>query len=348
MERIIEGVRIKIDDVVVCAKEGMTVLDAATENGIYIPHLCHHPDLVPAGVCRMCGVEINGRVVMSCLTPVSEGLEVKTDTDAVQQSRRVAMELLLVNHEGDCLACGANNQCELQKAVAYIGVREEVMKNLRRSGRVLPIDTSNPFFDFNPNLCILCGVCVRTCDEIQGVNAIDFVNRGYDTIVGSFGGWSWIESECESCGECVVRCPVGALMPRNTQVPAREIKSVCVYCGVGCNIHIGVRGNKIVRVRADRDNPVNFGSLCVKGRFGYEFINHPDRLTTPLIKKNGEFVEASWDEALDLVANKFKTTKGEKFAALCSAKCTNEDNYIVQKFTRGAMETNTIDHCARL
>ncbi|MBN2500550.1 MAG: (2Fe-2S)-binding protein [Anaerolineales bacterium] len=348
MEKVIEKIKFKIDGVEVTAEPGTNVLDAALENDIYIPHLCHHPDLVPAGVCRLCGVEVNGRVVMSCLTPVQEGMEIKTENSEIDQTRQVALKLLLTNHELVCHSCSANNRCELQKVASYIGITAADMGQMRRTRAVLPMDSSNPFFEFDPNKCILCGICVRTCDEIQGVFAIDFVNRGYDTVIGSFGGKSWVESTCESCGECVVRCPVGALMPKQAQPPAREVKTTCVYCGVGCGIYLGVRGDEVVSVRADRENPINKGSLCVKGRYGFKFINHRDRLKTPLIKKDGEFVEATWDEALDLVAEKFNQRKGDQFAALCSAKCTNEDNYIFQKFTRSAMVTNTIDHCARL
>jgi formate dehydrogenase major subunit len=215
-------------------------------------------------------------------------------------------------------------------------------------GRGLPLDTSNPFFQFDPNKCILCGICVRTCEEIVGLGALGYINRGFKTVVGTFGDKGFVDSICESCGECVIRCPVGALVPKKPQLAAREVRTTCAYCGVGCGIYFGVRGDRIVSTRADRESPPNMGSLCVKGRYGFSFVNHPDRLRTPLIKKEGEFVEASWEEALDLIAKKFKKSKGKKFAALTSAKCTNEDNYLVQKFTRAVMGTNTIDHCARL
>jgi formate dehydrogenase major subunit len=157
-----------------------------------------------------------------------------------------------------------------------------------------------------------------------------------------------IESRCVSCGECVARCPVGALKTKDSPVPSREVKTTCTYCGVGCGILLGVRGDRIVSVHGDRENQVNKGRLCVKGRFGYEFINHADRLTKPLVRKNGSFVETTWDEALAIVAERLSHYRGERFAALSSAKCTNEDNYVMQKFTRAVMGTNTIDHCARL
>jgi len=209
-------------------------------------------------------------------------------------------------------------------------------------------DDSNPFFVLDHNKCVMCGICIRTCDEIQGVNALDYGFRGFNTVVSTFGDKPIKDSVCESCGECVVRCPVGALSLKEKRIPTREIKTVCVYCGVGCNIYLGVRGNTIVSSRGDRESIVNKGRLCVKGRFGYSFVNHPERLTKPLIKKEGVFVESTWDEALDLIATKFAAAKGDRFAALTSAKIPNEDNYVIQKFTRAVMGTNNIDHCARL
>ena len=156
-----------------------------------------------------------------------------------------------------------------------------------------------------------------------------------------------LDSSCVSCGECVVACPVGALVPKETLKPSREVKTVCPYCGVGCNLYLGVRGDQIVSVRGDHNNSVNMGNLCVKGRFGYQFINHPDRLKKPLIKQNNEFVEVEWNEALDYVAEKLSKYKGDNFAAISSARCPNEDNYMVQKFTRAVMGSNNVDNCAR-
>jgi len=341
--------RFKIDGQTVQAEEGMSILEAAQANEIYIPHLCHHPDLVPVGACRVCGVEVDGgRMVMSCMTPALEGMDVRTDSPDIYAARKVTMDLLIADHHMDCLACEAADDCELLTVSAYLGIKPDQGTGLRKMGRGLPLDTSNPFFQFDPNKCILCGICVRTCEEIVGLGALGYINRGFKTVVGTFGDKGFVDSICESCGECVTRCPVGALVPKMPQMAAREVRTTCAYCGVGCGIYFGVRGDRIVSARADRESPPNMGSLCVKGRYGFNFVNHPDRLTTPLIKKDGEFVEASWEEALDLIAKKFKKSKGKKFAALTSAKCTNEDNYLVQKFTRAVMRTNTIDHCARL
>jgi formate dehydrogenase alpha subunit len=340
--------KLTIDGLQIMAEPGTTVLEAALANDIYIPHLCHHPDLRPVGACRLCGVEVDGRVSMSCSLPASEGMEVKTDTVAINATRQVAVELLIANHHMECLTCGAGSRCELLRVADHVGVNEDRVQRLRRPAELLPIDASNPFFTFDPNKCVLCGICVRTCNEIVGRRALDYVDRGYNSIIGTFGNKPFVESICESCGECVVRCPVGALAPKRVQRPTREVQTTCVYCGVGCGIYLGVQGNQIVSVRGDRERPTNQGSLCVKGRYGFNFINHPDRLKTPLIRQNGELVEANWDEALDLIAEKFAQRTGKEFAALASAKCTNEENYLIQKFTRAVMGTNTVDHCARL
>lgn len=338
-----------IDGLQIEADEGMTVLEAALANGIYIPNLCNHPDLAPAGLCRVCVVKQDDwKIVISCKLPVKEGMVISTEDPEVQQIRKSNVELLIANHPMTCLTCAADSECELQKVGQFVGVTQESLNRYRRDIRTIPKDTSNPFFNIDHAKCIMCGICVRTCDELQNINAIDYAKRGVQSLISTLGNKPIAESRCESCGECVVRCPVGALTMKNTLKPMREVQSVCSYCGVGCGIYLGVRGNSVVSVRGDKDNPVNKGSLCVKGRFGYKFINHPERLTTPLIKKNGELEEATWDEALDLIADKFASSKKEKFAALASARITNEDNYLIQKFTRAVMGTNSIDHCARL
>lgn len=344
-----DKVTLTIDGVKITADKTATVLEAALASGIYIPHLCYHPDLKPAGVCRLCMVEIAGRgLTISCSTHVEEGMVVRTHSPEIDKFRKIAVELLIVNHHADCLSCGKNTECKLQEVASYVGIKEERVKLLRSSAQTASIDTSNPFFSRDPNKCVLCGICVRTCEELQGVSAIDFAFRGFSTTVSTFAGKPIVESRCESCGECVVRCPVGALTPTRAQKPTREVKTICPYCGCGCGIYLGARGDSVVNVRGDPDNPVNKGSLCVKGRFGFEFINHPSRLKLPLIKRNGKFVEVSWTEALEFVAKKLSRYKGDQFGFIASAKCTNEENYIMQKFTRAVMMTNNIDHCARL
>lgn len=344
-----EKVKLYIDGKEIITSRGSTVLEAALSNGIYIPNLCHHPDLKPSGNCRMCIVEIEGRKgqVISCMTEVEEGMVVRTESQEISLVRQTTLELLHANHTQDCTNCHSNNTCKLQEVTAFVGVDEERLSRLRRSRPEIPVDDSNPFFILDHNKCIMCGICIRTCDEVQGVNALDYGFRGFNTLVSTYNNQPIKESVCESCGECVVRCPVGALYVKERKVPTHEVKTVCAYCGVGCNIYLGIRGNKIVSARGDRESIVNKGRLCVKGRYGYSFVDHPDRLRTPLKKNNGVFEEISWDEAFDIISEKFLKSKN-KFAALTSAKVTNEDNYVIQKFTRAVMGTNNIDHCARL
>ena len=343
-----ETITLNIDGVEVKAKRGATVLEAAQEAGIYIPTLCWDADLEPYGACRLCVVEIEGMrgLPTACTTPATDGMVVHTETTQVDRVRRTTVELLIADHPTDCLTCPKNQRCDLQKIAAYLGIEE---LRFRKTTRELPIDKSNPFFDRDMNMCILCGKCVRTCDEILGIGAITFAFRGYASEIAAFGDKPILESNCVSCGECVVRCPVGALSPKKVIQPTREVKTICPYCGVGCGIYLGLRGGEVVSVEGDRENLSNKGKLCVKGRFSIaDFVNHAERLTTPLIRKNGELTEASWDEALDLVASKLARYKDEKFAAISSAKGTNEENYLIQKFARAVMGTNNIDHCARL
>jgi len=252
-----------------------------------------------------------------------------------------------------CKTCLKNctGDCKLKEIELFLGETPADMKMRGADVSTYPVDTSNPYFERDPSKCILCGICIRTCDEINGVGAIDFSYRGYKTTVATPGDKPIKDSDCESCGECVVRCPTAALAFKERQVPEQEVKSVCPYCGVGCGIYLGVRDEQVVCVKGDDKSPVNHGELCVKGRFGAGFVNHPDRLTTPLIKKDGEFKEASWDEALSLVSKKFDQARkqygAESLAGLSSARCTNEDNYLFMKLLR-TLGSNNVDHCARL
>jgi len=365
-------IRLTIDGREVKAKPGMTVLEAAQSADIYIPTLCADPDLKPYGGCRLCIVEIEKLrgFPTSCTTPVTEGMVVKTNTDAVNEVRRTVVELLLSDHPSECLichrrercgpfdiclrnvavtercvTCAKNEHCELQDIVDYLEITELPFKHTERS---YPVDTSNPFFYRDLAKCVLCGKCVRVCDEVLGVGAVAVINRGFGSKVATFGDKPIIDSNCVSCGECVARCPVGALMPKVTERPTREVATTCTYCGVGCGLYLGVRDGKVMSVRGKREDTVNNGFLCVKGRFGFDFIHHQDRLKYPLIKKNEKFVEASWDEALELVATKLGGYKPDELAVISSAKCTNEDNYVAQKFARAVLKTNNVDHCARL
>jgi len=366
-------IRLSINGQEVEARKGMTVLEAAQAAGIYIPTLCSDPDLEPYGACRLCVVEIEKMrgLPTACTTPATDGMVVHTETPAVNKVRRTAIELLMADHPSDCLVChkkkhcrpfdiclynvavtdrcitcSKHGQCDLEEIVDYLGITE---LPFHRTTRSLPIDTSNPFFDRDLNYCILCGKCVRVCDEILGVGAIALTFRGYASKVSTFADGLLIDSNCVSCGECVTHCPVGALIPKIARQPTREVETTCPYCGVGCGIYLGISNGRVVTVRGKREGTVNKGSLCVKGRFGLvQFIHHPKRLTTPLVRRNGELAEATWDEALDLVASRLGDYKKDEVAVISSAKCTNEDNYVIQKFARAVLGTNNVDHCARL
>jgi len=343
-----EQITLTINGQSVTAEKGMTVLEAAQAADVYIPTLCADPDLEPYGGCRLCVVEIEGMrgLPTACTTPATDGMVVHTETPAVNEVRTTVVELLIADHPVECLTCPQNQQCELQKVAAYLGITEQP---LRKTERAFPVDTSNPFFELDRNKCILCARCTRTCSEITCVGAIELAYRGYEAKITTFGDKLLMDSICRSCGECVVHCPVGALAPKNIKPPTREVATTCPYCGVGCGIYLGIRDGHIASIRGDKDNPASLGRLCVKGRYGIsEFVHHPERLTTPLIKHNGEFAEATWDQALDLVADRLASYEGNEVAVISSAKCTNEENYVIQKLARTVLGTNNVDHCARL
>jgi predicted molibdopterin-dependent oxidoreductase YjgC len=282
----------------------------------------------------------------SCTTPVTEGMKVQTETEAINKVRKTVMELLIADHPADCLTCSADQNCELQKVAAYLG-----MRNIRlpKKAPSFAVDVSNPFFELDRNKCILCARCTRTCNEITCVGAIDMANRGYSMKVATFGDGLLFDSLCQSCGECVTRCPVGALAPKKNLLSTREVKTTCPYCGTGCSMVLGVRGERIVSVRGNREGEANSGKLCVKGRYGIdEFVHSSERLTSPLIRKNGKLEKASWDEAIDLIASKLSDSKPDEVAVISSSRATNEDNYIAQKFARAVLGTNNIDNCARV
>lgn len=364
--RSLKKMSLTIDGREVSVPEGFTVLESIQRAGLYVPTLCHDPSLKPFGACRLCLVEIEGLrgLPTACTTPAQAGMVVHTETPEIQRIRRMIMELTIANHPSECLVCDDSQECELLQVARYVGVEQKSVERLRHAQRTKSPDTSNPAFDFDPNKCILCGKCVRRCDEIVGVGAIDFAHRGYDSRISPFGAKPLALSVCQSCGECVEHCPTGALMPKHRLVPEREIETVCPYCGVGCSIGLGVRAGKIVRVRGNEKSPVNRGELCVKGRFGLDFVNHRDRLVRPLIRREeapkGQrlnagiqaFREADWDEALSRVAQRLADTLNrhgpDVIGLLSSAKCTNEDNYVFQKFSRAVLGTNNVDHCARL
>ena len=343
---------LKINDRTVSVAEGSTILEAARSAEIPIPTLCHHPKLTPYGGCRLCIVEVKGspRAVTSCTTPVSNGMEVTTSTPLLEKQRKTILELILSDHPNDCMVCEKAGDCTLQELAYFYGIRENRLEGERRKYETRD---NNPFIERDLEKCILCGKCVRVCDEVQGVGAIDIAFRGFNAkICPPFDK----DLDCEFCGQCVAICPTGALTgkawaQKGRQKNVVEVETVCAYCGCGCNLTLHVSNNEVVRV-SSREDTINEGWLCPKGRFGYSFINSPERLKTPLIKEKGKFREATWDEALGLVAEKLKKTKSkygaDAIGGLASARCTNEENYLFQKFIRAAVGTNNVDHCARL
>jgi formate dehydrogenase alpha subunit len=341
-------IKMVIDGIGIVTEDDATVLQAAQEAGIYIPNLCADRDLEPYGACRLCLVEVDGQAELptACTLPAADGMVVRTDTVRLNAVRRQIVQLLLSDHPTDCLLCVKNQRCELQKVAAYLGVEHQPYRKLEREPIV---DSSNPFFLRDSSKCILCGKCVRVCAEVQGRSALETHHDGrFSKIITAGGDRPIAQSLCESCGQCVAKCPTGALVPKQYDWPAQQTQTICPYCGVGCGIVLATRGNRIVGVQGDSENPVNNGSLCVKGHFALNFVNHPERLSRPLIRRNGRLEEATWDEALDLVAGRLAQYPGEEIAVVSSAKCTNEENYLIQKLARSVLGTNHIDHCARL
>jgi formate dehydrogenase alpha subunit len=334
----------------------MTVLQAAQTAGIEIPHLCYHEKLPPTGACRMCVVEVEGArsLVASCAYPVAEGMVVRTNTERVIKARKLALELLLSDHPLDCIVCEKAGNCKLQDYAYEYGITESPFVGERHE---YPIDTSNPFIVRDYNKCILCGRCIAACSDIQVTEALDRKNRGFDSKVIAGLDQPLQDSPCVFCGRCVSVCPVGALTEKQAIGKGREwdferVRTICNYCGCGCTIELNVKDGRIVKVTNAEDSPVAGGSLCAKGKFGWDFIQNEERLRTPLIKESGKFREASWDEALNLVASKLSEIKErsgpDSVAVLSSAKCSNEENYLLQKLVRAAIGTNNVDHCARL
>lgn len=338
-------------------KDGETILTVASRNGIRIPNLCHYHKVKPNAFCRVCMVAVNGseKPQTACNTPAKDGMTVETETPMVQSIRKITIEMLLAEGRHDCMVCEANGECTLQDLAYEYGIERPRYK---AEVDYPAIDDANPFIVRDASKCVLCGRCVQVCNDIQVNNAIDFGYRGSDTKIVTAYDKVMLDpkSDCVFCGECVQACPVGALTEKKAKGKGRpwelkKVRTTCPYCGVGCQQWLHVNRGKIVKVTGVDTAAPNKGRLCVKGRFGYDFIYRKGRLTSPLIKENGAFREASWDEALDLVATKFKTTITEHgpdvVAGVSCARSINEDSYNMQKLFRSVFKTNNIDHCAR-
>ncbi len=351
-----ELVKLTIDGQEVQVPAGTTVLEAAEQLGIHIPRLCHDPDLTAVGACRLCVVEIEGmrNLPASCVTMATDGMVVRTDTPQIIEARKTILELLIANHPLDCLSCEKLGDCKLAEYCYQYGVKKSPFINPEKHS--YEVEDNNPFIIRDLNKCILCGRCIRACAEMTCNDIIDFSYRGFKTKVGPFGDTTLAESDCVYCGNCVAVCPTGALTEKQMQGKGRRweykrVKTTCPFCGTGCNFDLMVKDGKIAGVTSNPESVVNGKQLCIKGRFGWDFVHSDKRLTSPLVKVDGKFVPVSWDEAFNTIAKRLGEIKekygANAFAALSSARCTNEENYLVQKFVRAVMGTNNVDHCAR-
>ncbi len=337
-------VNLTIDGKQVTTSKTSTIYEAARDNGIHIPVLCYAKKLFPYGACRICLVEVEqmkGRLIPSCTTPVTEGMVITTMSDEIRKVRKTVLEFLLVNHVLDCPVCDKGGECDLQD-LAY---EYEVTGNRFEGEKFdLPTDEENPLIERNMNRCVLCGKCVRVCDEVVGFGAYSFINRGFETkIATSFDRGL----NCEFCGQCISMCPVGALLPKPFKFKARpwqltEVDSVCGYCGNGCTLTMGIKDNEVETIRFNDKTGVNDGNLCIRGRFGYSYVNSKERLTKPLLRKNDEFREISWNEAFALLVSKLKEA-GSKAGIISGARLTNEELLLVKTLTR-AVGTGNLDH----
>ena len=371
-----DEITIAIDGQEITTQPGKMVLEAAIDAGIYIPYLCYHSGMEPFAACRMCVVSVEGGrgFPASCTLPVQDGMKVQSESHDVQELRRSVMEMLIAEHPNGCLTCHRvdicgptdiclrhvsvndrcvtcpkNERCEFKDTVRYLGM--ELESPLGYEYRQIPLEVSDPFYDRDYNLCITCGRCVRVCEEVRGDDAICFTERSGRALVGTSFGSSLLESGCEFCGACLDVCPVGALVEREHkwEKPRRVERTICPHCPVGCqlNLEINAQG-RLIRVIPELNSPANRGQACFKGKFGLEFVNQSARLTKPLIRRDQGLEEATWDQALDLIAAKLTDYRGDSFALLAAPDSTNEELYLAQKFARVAMVTNNVDQSSNI
>ncbi len=340
---------------------GETILNFVKRvHGDVVPTLCDAPNLDPFGSCRVCSVDValekggGTRKQASCHTPVMEGSYIYPNSESVQKLRKNIIELVLTDHPLDCLTCEVNGNCELQDVAAEVGIREvrypEGKNHLDREK-----DMSHPYMTSDLSKCINCYRCVRACDEVQGQFVLSMAGRGFESRIVKGADSSFLDSDCVSCGACAQACPTSAIsdvFQSKSVVGNETTRTVCTYCGVGCNLDVSTKDGSILGIQAPFDAEVNQGHTCLKGRYAFKFYNHPERLTSPMIKRNGEFEKVSWDEAYDYIADKLNAIKEEHGAdalsGISSSRCTNEENYLMQKFIRAVLGTNNIDGCARV
>jgi formate dehydrogenase alpha subunit len=353
-----DSIGIQIDGVSIIAKSGDNLLALAQQHNIEIPSLCYHRKLTPTGACRLCMVKIKGMGdwVAACTVSVADGMKVTAFDEELEAARRDMLDYLLSEHNA---SNDLSYDDEFKTLVERYGLDDPACRRFPSVWQTLdqPLDDSSPVLTYDASKCIKCFRCIKACDEVQGKQVLSMAHRGvHSTVVAGHGVWG--ASECDGCGECIQLCPTGAIVEKpnrdllSTQLPDRRVKTLCPYCGVGCQIELLVKDNRIVRANGVEGVKPNDGRLCVKGRFGCAYVNHKDRLTQPLIKREGKFRPAGWEEALALIAARFKFIRekygNDALAGYASAKATNEDNYLFQKLVRTAFGNNHVDYCTRL
>jgi len=347
----VEDISLTINGTRISCPAGTSILEAAGEHGIEIPTLCHHPDLEPYGACRLCLVEDqqSGRIMASCVTPAGPGMEILTHSPRVLRHRRNILRLMMAEHPESCLVCSKGNRCQLRQLAGQMDIGES---GLYPTPNYKPIEQANPFIVRDLSKCILCGKCIRADHELVAVGAIDYHHRGFASRPATLYDLPLESSACTFCGTCVSICPTGALMPvidNWAGTPEQETATTCGFCGVGCSLLMGTVDHKVVEVNPSGiSDSVNRATLCVRGHFAHDFLNSRDRLTRPLIRKNGDLTPISWDQALDYAADRLLSIKKDygpqSIAFLGSSKCTNEENYLFQKIARVLLGTHNVDN----